>query len=1055
MSRDFVKDLNSKIKENLKWNTNFKPEFFDVVLKIFNLEGFCELIKNIEDSMKIRIIVSWKSDYSIAKITDKDFWVDIKLKDYLDNTKKEFENHDDSLKFDQAAEKFLKLISTWKIEIRFYPKDSDMRIFIIRDKDFNWSFITASDNIFNKTSNLWFNIELTDELSIKNASESFENIWNNSIDICNQYIETVTNRTHLNKSITPYELYLKFLYEYFWEDRINDDLAELNWSNNRPFRYSELEYQTDAVKELLRKVDTYWWAILADVVWLWKTIIACLFLQHVNSKALIICPPSIISQWEKDLWDFKIGWCKVVSLWKLDSILQDQDLDQYEYVFIDEAHRFRNKNTSNYVKLSKITKNKKTILLSATPFNNKLEDLYNLINLINPLRHDIPWIKNIDAFFSQWISEEKDSKDLPRQKRLKKINALSDDVRNMVLQYLMIRRTRADITEYYKSDIKWIKFPTAETPRNTIYSLNPELDSLFNKTLDVITNLSYSRYRCLDYAVWQTDSFQKASQSNIVWFMKVWLIKRLSSSFHAFKCTLNRVKESYEDFINMYEKYWVVYISKKIDVYELLEDWDIDTLLESVKAWKTVKYTKEQLSWLNNKWHTLEEDLYEDLRILSEIYNNRCSIKVDPKFDALCNLLRNDQTIVDNKIIIFSESKDTVEYLKTKIDKTFNYHTFNWTDRKVFTFTWWWTNAQRDYIRRNFDPNNQVQIDETKILITTDVLSEWINLHRSNVIINYDIPRNPTRVLQRYWRINRVWTKFDKIYIYNFFPTAQADQTLSTEKNVISKMDTFISLLWSDSKILTEDEEIKGAQIFERVNSAEYYNSDWWNDELNNTSLWALWEIRYIRDTQPELYKKIINLAKKIRTWRKWNKYHWTLISFFRNDDFLKIYKSDMSWWSELSFDEAVSILKCSPDTEKLDVNLSVYHRLLGINKAKFLSNIQYNNSISDKYSNIWKMWIDINYIKKQLDVFDLFSHAASKELCDNIDKINDMLKNINNKEFVGKLREIFENNDWWINSPNSLETPITELLEDFKYLNWKTDNNDIEIQTILSEYIN
>jgi hypothetical protein len=65
------------------------------------------------------------------------------------------------------------------------------------------------------------------------------------------------------------------------------------------------------------------------------------------------------------------------------------------------------------------------------------------------------------------------------------------------------------------------------------------------------------------------------------------------------------------------------------------------------------------------------------------------------------------------------------------------------------------------------------------------------------------------------------------------------------------------------------------------------------------------------------------------------------------------------------------------------------------------------------------------------------------------------MLKNINNKEFVGKLREIFENNDWWINSPNSLETPITELLEDFKYLNWKTDNNDIEIQTILSEYIN
>lgn len=1053
MSKNFVKDLNSSIKERLEWN-NFKPEFFDVVLKFFQVEGFFNLIKNIDKSVHVRIIVSWKSDYSLAKITDKNFWVDVQLKDYLNWIKNDFENQEDSLKFDLAAEKFLQLIIAWNIEIRFFPGYSDMKIFIIRDNDFHWSFITASDDIFNQSNSLWFNVELTSEDAIKSATENFEFIRKNSIDISKEYIETITNGTHLNNYITPYELYLKFLYEYFWEDRINDDLTELNWFKNRPFWYSELEYQTDAVKELSRKVDTYWWAILADVVWLWKTIIACLFLQHVGERAIIICPPSIKSQWEKDLGDFRIWWCKVESVWKLDSILEDESLTEYQYVFVDEAHRFRNKNTSSYEKLSKITKNKKTILLSATPFNNKLEDLYNLINLINPLRQNIPGIKNLDAFFSQWISQEKDSKDLPKPKRLKKIKALSDEVREMVLQYLMIRRTRTDIMEYYKSDMKWITFPSAETPRNTVYQLDLELDELFNKTLDVITSLSYSRYKCLDYAIWKIDSFQQTSQSNIVWFMKVWLIKRLSSSFYAFKCTLSRIKESYENFIDMYKNHWAIYISKKIDVYELLEDWDIDTLLDSVKAWKTVKYTKEELSWLNYKWHTLEQDLNEDLRILTELYEQRCSIKTDPKFNALYNLLLKDETICNNKVIIFSESKDTVEYLKRQIDKSFNYNVFNWADKRVFTFTWWSSSSERDYIRRNFDPNNQIQVDDTKILITTDVLSEWINLHRSNVIINYDIPWNPTRVLQRYWRINRVWTKFDKIYIYNFFPTTQADETLSIEKNIISKMDAFVSLLWNDAKILTEDEEIKAAQIFERVNSAKYYDSDWWNDKLNNISLWALWEIRHIRDTNPELYDKIIKLAKKIRTWRSLEWYSWTLISFFKNDNYLKIYKSDSQWWSEVSFEQAISILKCTPNTERIDVDLKLYHRLLWFNKAKFLSNIQYNNTISDNYISTWRVWIDIKIIKKQLDAFEIFSYLASDDLCNYVKDIESIIDNNPDWKFLKQLRKIFEKDEWWIKNPNILESPIVALLKDYEYLKTKNKDNEIEIQTILSEFI-
>src|SRR5690606_17303438 len=155
--------------------------------------------------------------------------------------------------------------------------------------------------------------------------------------------------------------------------------------------------------------------------------------------------------------------------------------------------------------------------------------------------------------------------------------------------------------------------------------------------------------------------------------------------------------------------------------------------------------------------------------------------------------------------------------------------------------------------------NARYREDDVRILITTDVLAEGINLHRSNVVINYDLPWNPTRVLQRVGRVNRVGTKHDTVFVYNFFPTAQSDAHLGLEANVKAKIQAFHDTLGEDAKYLTDEEvvsthEFFGERLYRTLNEKETYEAE---EEEGPSELKYLKLLRDIRDNKPDLFERI------------------------------------------------------------------------------------------------------------------------------------------------------------------------------------------------------
>src|SRR4029453_6183565 len=172
----------------------------------------------------------------------------------------------------------------------------------------------------------------------------------------------------------------------------------------------------------------------------------------------------------------------------------------------------------------------------------------------------------------------------------------------------------------------------------------------------------------------------------------------------------------------------------------------------------------------------------------------------------------------------------------------------------------------REDVTANFDARAYRPKDEYRILVATEVLAEGVNLHRSNVVINYNIPWNPTRLIQRVGRVNRVDTKFDTIHTYNFFPTDEGNDLIKLKEAAEAKIHAFIEMLGADARLLTEGEEIKSHDLFAKLTSKKTITGE---DEEEESELEYLVEIRKVRDESPDLFSRIKQLPKKARSTRQ------------------------------------------------------------------------------------------------------------------------------------------------------------------------------------------
>lgn len=327
-----------------------------------------------------------------------------------------------------------------------------------------------------------------------------------------------------------------------------------------------------------------------------------------------------------------------------------------------------------------------------------------------------------------------------------------------------------------------------------------------------------------------------------------------------------------------------------------------------------------------------EKDLNNDLEILKQIKSMWQSITRDPKLETLLENLGKHELLRNKKIILFTESKETAEYLTHKINERFG--------EMALLFHGGSTESVRDKVIENFDARARNKRDDYRILVSTEVLSEGVNLHRSNIVINYDIPWNPTKLMQRVGRINRVDTTFDKIYAFNFFPTTQADSEIELTKIARSKIEAFLTLLGGDSAILTEGEPVSSHELFDKLLSKKTITEG----EEEESELKYLRIIEDVRDKSPAIFESVKRLPKKARSAKVFHQslkdiaYFDSLITFFRKGKLMKFFISDKSKTIELDFLTAAKILESKPDEKRAKLPLEDYYELLDKNKTAFFN---------------------------------------------------------------------------------------------------------------------
>lgn len=931
-------------------------QYFDCLVGYFFISGFYKLYPALEKVERVRILVGLQTDRTAYELLEKakekgELYLEshASAKDQVPkDVLAELEKSPDTAEIETGIHKFAEWIRSGKLEIRAHPSANlHAKVYIMSCVVGHWDkgrVITGSSNLSQSglQDNLEFNVELKNRSDYDFAIQKFNELWAVAVDVSKPYEDTIVNKSPY-AHFTPYELYLKFLYEYFQ--------AELNRPSELegmyvPHGFKKLRYQEEAVLSARKVLDEYGGVFLSDVVGLGKTYMAALLAQQLDGRSLVIAPPHLLDKnnpgsWPNVFGDFHVHHTDFESAGKLDALL-NRDISKYTNVFIDESHRFRTETNQTYEMLAQICRGKRVILVSATPLNNTPRDILSQIKLFQLGKSStIPNVRNLEAFFSkldknlQGLDRQRD-----REEYFKQVKANAKATREKVLKYLMIRRTRSEIVRYYGEDLnrQGLKFSDVADPQPIFYKFSKTENEIFTETIRLLVQeFKYARYKPLTYYEGEHEEREVQSQRNLAKFMKILTVKRLESSFYAFRLTLNRFITSYVRVIEEFGK-GHVYISKQHinKIFDFLESDDqeaIDQLLAEDKADK-LKAKDFRSDFL--------PDLENDLEILRTVEKHWKQLARDPKWESFHDILTATKALRDGKLIIFTESRETAEYLVDRISKE--------VELKVVLFTGQSDDAVRKQVIANFDAKAFQPKDDYRILVATEVLSEGVNLHRSNIVINYDIPWNPTRLIQRVGRVNRVDTKFDSIHTYNFFPSEEGNDLIKLKEAAEAKIHAFIEMLGADARLLTEGEEIKSHDLFAQLNSKKVITGE---DGEEESELEYLTEIRELRDKNPELFTRIKRLPKKARSSRMLtaappstiNQFP-ALLTYVRQGRLDKFFAAQQGNPTaiELDFFAAAQILKPDDMSEARQTIPQDFYSLLDKNKESFTAATSQSN---------------------------------------------------------------------------------------------------------------
>ncbi len=997
-----TKSLKDRISQLVQQSSELK-----FLVGFFYFSGINELYKGIKanSDLSLKVLVGMKVDILNSQLIEVEYNESLsreeKINIFFESIRRSINtDYFDTKEFYEQSHFFIKMIESDRLIIRkaIHPNHAKLYLFKLKEEQVsrNELFITGSSNLTRAglTTQNEFNVEISD-YGFKDAEQYFDDLWERAIKINElgdrkkRLIEVLKQET-LIMELTPFEAYvlvLKSYLETFEHKDIGTIIIQLLEKNE----YRQYKYQLDAIKQAVAIIENNNGVLIADVVGLGKTIIACAVARQLRTRGIVICPPGLRGDnnrtegWKKYIEEFELYDWEVRSSGALEEAHEFlKDKNDFEVVIIDEAHRFRNQDTKNYELLKNICRGRKVILLTATPFNNKPQDVLSLLNLfIVPKKSTITLDTNLVDTFKKFNKEfdnlayirkhyqssdnNKKAEALNRYANLfgennfdlnrvkQKADLLTKEIRD-VIEPVTIRRNRLDLQNNpdYKDEVS--ELSTVEDPQEKLYELTPEQSKFYDRVIQEFFadpeeggRFTGAIYRPFEYeegivygksetTIDEEKNRELLQQRNLFDIMRRLIVKRFESSFGAFKNTIETFIQINERVLSFIEKTGEedVYKGDYILDRDLLEDileLEIDEIEERLKEYEEQiekggypkRHKRYKIEQFKQKKEFVE-DINSDITLFKEILNELTELKLvenDPKAQKLYEHIKETMSTTplkgepQRKIVIFSEYVDTIEHLEKKI-KEFDEDLANRTLVVCDTLS----STTITEIISNFDASAKLQENRYDILLSTDKLSEGFNLNRAGMVINYDIPWNPVRVIQRLGRINRISKKvFNKLYIVNFFPTERGAEIFHSREIAQRKMFMIHKILGEDSKIFDIDEEPTESRLYNKL----IQNPEANDRESFYTKVVNLYH--QIKQQYPDIVKTLQQAPKRVKVIKRDNENE-MLVFFKKNRLFVKraIKVEDKIEIADISLENVLDNIHCPHETMPIPIDDNFWH---------------------------------------------------------------------------------------------------------------------------------
>ena len=813
--KTLARALNSHLNA-LRKNKNSPAELM-LATSYFTAQGWFSIANEIEKLSKVRLLVGCERPLPHDEINQQTQSNDENL--FTKHIQEIFQRHERYLlqeyelqPFDEKSTELWrnlpKALRKGNIEVRRYKKSFfHAKTWILK----NTAATLGSSNLTyagvnkNQEANITLqNLEMQQQLE-----NWYEQVWEEA-----EVYDLATHYDQLNREYSPYEIYLKTLYECFYDEIALENEIESSSSE----RMSLTNFQQNGVTRARRIINKYKGVLIADTVGLGKTFIAGELMRtyiEQRQQVLLVVPAAMKEIWKNFLKKQLLSNVEPISYEKFANQHRDGDLrhqqELYQLVVIDEAHNYRNPDTTARAQvlrkfLYETQRPRDLVLLTATPVNNSIQDLETLLGYFLDddalAKHKYPY-PSIKAFFKKIKKNEEDGINT------KKLEPLIDAV--------TLKRTRQFVQKEYpdaklpdeNGELKPVTFPERKL-KTVRYNFDESLPEIFEQLKDILTckgkkppKLTLAIYQVEKYRIIEKNTEYaedtRKEEKNIIGLIRSLMLKRFESSIKAFCHTCEEMVKKHKKLLDAIGQEKVITTTTKRPPPADNDD----------EEWEKETYEPAE----NFDVEALKKDVENDLKLLQSLASKNLEQEKDPKLKKLIEQIaeiarqaREDtkderQRKNNRKVLIFSYYKDTARWIYEFLSKNLhkNHLLVDYKGINILLYTSGsgdGTNTTNpDKATKLFSPETAAKDTETvssetecDILVTTDVLSEGKNLQQCRNIISYDLPWNPMRLIQRHGRIDRLLSKHKTVFLHTFFPVDRLREFFDLEYKVRKKL---------------------------------------------------------------------------------------------------------------------------------------------------------------------------------------------------------------------------------------------------------------------------